>query len=83
MTPLESLIGIGRAYLINDEIAFYSFYEILSQSSDYERIALNILKNNPRLFIDKLKFVLKPITAHDLNELEAINGRMRELLIAA
>jgi len=80
LTPLEALIGVGRAYLVNDDSAFYKLYELLTQSTDYTRISLAKLKEDPELFINALNFILTPITTHDPVR---VNERMRELLISA
>ena len=83
LSPVEGLVAIGRAYLFNDETAFYQLYGILTQSTDYTYIPLDSLKKDPTFFIKKLNFILKPITAHSLTELIQINERIRELLFAA
>jgi len=83
LAPLDGLIAAGKAYLNNDEDAFYRLRGLLAAKADYEHVSLAVLKENPVLFIEKLKFILKPITARNVNELEAIRERMEKLLQSA
>lgn len=65
---LEGVIGIGRAYLNDDEESFYRLYGLLAENPVDDYVELAKLKSNPVLFIDKLKFVLRPIVEHDYKE---------------
>ena len=81
--PLEGLVAIGEAYLNGDERSFYRLYRLLAKRTKYEYKTLDELKQNPAFFIEKLHFNLRPITAHNIAELQEINARIAELLQSA
>lgn len=83
LVQIEALIAAGKAYLHDNEESFYNLYELLTGADEYERIALDRLKENPSLFIKALKFILKPIIAHNYEELVFLDRRMREFLTSA
>ncbi|MDO8525185.1 MAG: hypothetical protein Q7S07_01695 [Candidatus Omnitrophota bacterium] len=64
---LQGIIGIGKAYLNDDEESFYRLYGLLAENPVDDYVELSELKSNPVLFIDKLRFILRPIAAHDYN----------------
>ena len=82
LAPIEGLMGIGEAYLNDDELSFYRLYELLTLEEDYERISLEALKANPVLFIENLNFFLRPIICASPDDLDRINDRMELLLMA-
>ncbi|GEM_PF-4949022 len=82
LTNLEGLIGVGRAYLNNDDESFYRLYRLLTlQPASY--VPLKELKDNPADFIKRLNFTLKPITPYDSNERARIRHYQEALLRAA
>ncbi|MFA6142981.1 MAG: hypothetical protein WC738_06805 [Candidatus Omnitrophota bacterium] len=80
---IEGLIGVGRSYLNDDDESFYKLYTLLVEKPESVRKSLAELKTNPNYFIDQLKFVLRPIKAHDLNDLPRLNRELKKLLESA
>ena len=79
LTNLEGLIGVGRAYLNNDDESFYRLYRLLTlQPASY--VPLKELKDNPVDFINRINFTLKPITPYDSNERDRLK-HCHELLL--
>ena len=83
MPPVLLIVGVGRAYLNDDEEAFYRLYRLLAEKPGDETTSLAELKSNPLLFIERLRFILRPITAKDPQELHRIKESMETLLKAA
>ena len=83
LTNLEGLIGIGRAYLNNDDESFYRLFSLLTQRHATERISLQELKKNPIDFIDRLNFILKQIVPADTNEQDRLRHCQEFLLESA
>lgn len=79
---IDGLIATGRAYLNDDEASFYKLYELLTQDTNYTRIALSRLKESPLLFLHELNFILRPIIAGSYEDMRQINRRMERLLQA-
>jgi GNAT superfamily N-acetyltransferase len=83
LIDLEGLIGTGKAYLNNDEESFYRLYRLLAKEPVSEYVALADLKVNPMLFIERLKFYLKPIIPHNPSERDRIRRCQETLLESA
>ncbi|NQT06376.1 MAG: hypothetical protein HQ575_02440 [Candidatus Omnitrophica bacterium] len=82
--PIDGLIAIGRAYLVGNELSFYRLYQLLRKGNKgYIHTSLRELKQNPYLFVENLHFVLRPIRAHNFDELKQINECIEELLESA
>lgn len=80
LVDLEGLIGTGKAYLADDEESFYKLYRLLVKNPVSDYVALNELKSNPLLFINRLKFILRPIDVKDPAELSRLKARQEYLL---
>ncbi|MCX5686456.1 MAG: hypothetical protein NTW09_03230, partial [Candidatus Omnitrophica bacterium] len=80
---LEGLIGVGRSYLNDDEESFYKLYNLLVEKPESDHVLLADLKANPIYFIDRLKFILRPIKANNLNDLPRLNKHLKKLLESA
>ncbi|MFA5144223.1 MAG: GNAT family N-acetyltransferase [Candidatus Omnitrophota bacterium] len=83
LTNLEGLIGVGRAYLNDDNESFYRLYSLLTQRCASRYIPLRELKENPVDFINKLNFILKPIIPADTGEQIRLKHLQEVLLRAA
>ncbi|MDD5437114.1 MAG: hypothetical protein PHX20_06175 [Candidatus Omnitrophica bacterium] len=82
LTNLEGLIGVGRAYLNDDDESFYRLYRLLTlRPASY--IPLKELKDNPVDFIKRLNFTLKPITPYDPSEHDRLKHLHESLLRSA
>ncbi|MDD3905874.1 MAG: N-acetyltransferase [Candidatus Omnitrophica bacterium] len=80
LVDLEGLIGTGKAYLADDEESFYKLYRLLAKEPVSDYVALSELKSNPFLFINRLKFILRPIDVKDPAELPRLKARQEYLL---
>jgi hypothetical protein len=49
IAPFDEMIGLGKAYLSDDENLFYWFYEMMTGDIEYKREKLEDLKNNPKM----------------------------------
>jgi hypothetical protein len=80
---LQGIIGIGKAYIYDDEDAFYELYNLLAKEPTSNHIALEDLKNNPIKFIRRLNFYIKPIVPQDSADRERLERCQEALLRAA
>ncbi|MFH1791665.1 MAG: hypothetical protein ABH885_06770, partial [Candidatus Omnitrophota bacterium] len=83
LVPIEGIVAVGQAYINDSGVQFFNIYEFLTQSVYHEDRILDRFKENPKLFIEELNFVLRPMTATNPDELRVINGCMETLAQSA
>ncbi|MDD4202563.1 MAG: radical SAM protein [Candidatus Omnitrophica bacterium] len=80
---IEGLITAGYAYLQDNEDVFYTAFAILTQNKKTDYLPLSTLKKNPSLFFKKLKFIIEPIKAEDIDSLRYYHKLIEKLLVSA